>query len=948
MKKIRIGLMLFMVLTTSWLSAQSSSVVGVLKGSQGRAVDAAQIRILGTNYRTTSASDGSFELTGLSIGDYQLEIGKAQYQTRTLELEINGEGEVDLGTVELTIADGIDMLSSEDLIPTVSLSDEAVNSDGGGSSNVSGLLTSSRDVFYNTAAFAFGAARFRIRGYDSEHTTVYINGLAMNSPENGWATWSLWGGLNDAMRSRENTVGLAPTDFSFGGIGGATQIDMRASTQWKQLRAGLAFSNRSYRLRPMFIYSTGMMDNGWAFSISGSLRWAEQGPVPASYYSAGSYYLSAEKQINRDHSINLTVFGAPRVRGKNAPITAEMQEIAREANGKGYLYNPYWGYQTQPDGSRKIRNSRYATTHIPVIMLTHDWNMTNTSKLTTSFGYQFGTNGSTALNWYNSPDPRPEYYRKWPSYIAQTDENVAAQLRQQFVNNPEQMQLNWDNMFEINRNSIDEEYSGTEARAKYIVEERRFDVEQYSFNTIYRNFLNDNITLNGGLRGSYYIGKNFKVIDDLMGADYYIDIDQFAERDSANNPVFAQNNLDDPYAMLRTGDRFGYDYESHIQNGAVWGQGQFSYGKIDFFAAAELSYTRFWRDGNLQNGRFPDNSLGKGEVFSSFNYNIKGGATYKLNGRNYFYVNGNYGTQAPFFRNAYVSARSRDQLVDGLTSMNVYGLEGGYLLKAPKFKARATGYYTRFLNGFYNKSFFSDNAFAGDDGTVQSGFINFIMNGVDRRHMGMELAAQYEVLTGLNLRAVAAVGEHIYTSRPEISIYLDNNPDTEVASRTAYMKNSYVSGSPQMAYSFGINYRAPKYWFVNVNFNYMMRSFVEVNPDRRTIEAVSLTANPEFQQQAVTPGSEQWESILAQEELPHVFTIDVFGGKSFRFKNSAGEAQYLYLNIGVSNILNNRNIITGGFEQLRYDFEDNNPNTFPTRYFYGYGVNYFASLTYRM
>ncbi len=948
MKKLEHGLMLLLLLLTTALSAQNANITGVLQGNAGKAADAARIRILGTNFSTQSAEDGSFKLEGVPQGDYQLEIIKGQYQPLTLELEVSGTADVDLGTITLIIADGIDMLSSEDLIPTISLSEEAVNSDGGGSSNVSGLLTSSRDVFYNTAAFAFGAARFRVRGYDSEHATVYINGLPMNSPENGWATWSLWGGLNDAMRSRENTVGLAPTDYTFGGIGGASQIDMRASTQWKQVRAGLAVSNRSYRLRPMFIYSTGLMDNGWAFSVSGSVRLAEQGPVPASYYSAASYYFAAEKRISRQHALNFMVFGAPRVRGKSAPITAEMQEIAREANGNGYLYNPYWGYQTQPDGSRKIRNSRYAETHIPTMMLTHDWNMNDRSKLTTSIGYQFGRNGSTALNWYNAPDPRPEYYRKWPSYVAQTDEAVAAALRQQFVDNPELMQMDWDGIYEINRNSFDEEFSGTEARAKYIVEERRFDMEQYNFNTIYRSFINDNITVNGGVRGQYYIGKNFKVIDDLLGADYYIDIDQFAERDSATNPVFAQNNLSDPYAQLRTGDRFGYDFEAHIQNAAVWGQGQFKYGKIEFFGAAELSYTRFWREGNLQNGRFPDNSLGKGEVFSTFNYNVKGGATYKLDGRNYFYLNGNYGTQAPFFRNAHVSARSRDQLVDGLTSMTVFGTEGGYLLKAPKAKARVTGYYTRFLNGFYNQSFFSDNAFAGEGGELQSGFVNFVMNGVDRRHMGLELAAQYEVLTGLNLQAVAAIGEHIYTSRPEISIYLDNDPNTQVASRTAYMKNSYVAGSPQMAYSFGINYRAPQYWFINVNFNYMMRSFVEVNPDRRTFEAVSYVNNPEFQQQAVTPGSAEWVAILEQEELPHVFTIDIFGGKSFRFKNSKGEAQYIYINVGISNILNNRNIITGGFEQLRYDFEDNNPNTFPTRYFYGYGINYFASVTYRI
>jgi hypothetical protein len=126
-----------------------------------------------------------------------------------------------------------------------------------------------------------------------------------------------------------------------------------------------------------------------------------------------------------------------------------------------------------------------------------------------------------------------------------------------------------------------------------------------------------------------------------------------------------------------------------------------------------------------------------------------------------------------------------------------------------------------------------------------------------------------------------------------------------------------------------------------------MRNFVDINPDRRTIEAVSTNNNPVYQQQFVQPGSQQWQNILSQEELPHIFTIDIFAGKSFRIK--VGEkTSFIYINVGVNNILNNRNILTGGFEQLRYDFEGNDPTTFPTKYNYGLGINYFASIVYRL
>ncbi|MCB0781637.1 MAG: Plug domain-containing protein, partial [Flavobacteriales bacterium] len=61
-----------------------------------------------------------------------------------------------------------------------------------GSQDISGILQSSRDLFTSTAAFNWGSARFRIRGYDSENTWVSINGLLMNDLESGWSSWSQW------------------------------------------------------------------------------------------------------------------------------------------------------------------------------------------------------------------------------------------------------------------------------------------------------------------------------------------------------------------------------------------------------------------------------------------------------------------------------------------------------------------------------------------------------------------------------------------------------------------------------------------------------------------------------------------------------------------------------------------------------------------------------------
>jgi hypothetical protein len=53
--------------------------------------------------------------------------------------------------------------------------------------------------------------------------------------------------------------------------------------------------------------------------------------------------------------------------------------------------------------------------------------------------------------------------------------------------------------------------------------------------------------------------------------------------------------------------------------------------------------------------------------------------------------------------------------------------------------------------------------------------------------------------------------------------------------------------------------------------------------------------------------------------------------------------------VGVSNLTNNRSMITGGYEQLRFDGTagvDNSVNIdkFPPKLFYAYGINYFTSV----
>ncbi|MDF1673240.1 MAG: TonB-dependent receptor [Vicingaceae bacterium] len=795
-----------------------------------------------------------------------------------------------------------------------------LSEDGQEGQDVSGLLQSSRDVFTNVAGFNFSAARYRVRGYDSENFFVSMNGLNLNDPESGRAIWAFWGGLNDVTRYQESKPGISASSYSFGGIGGFSNINARASSIRKGSRISYASANRSYRHRAMITHGTGMMDNGLAVAVSASTRLSNEGYVEGTYYSGASYFLSIEKKLNNKHSLGVVAFGAPTVQGKRSISTQETYDLT----GNNY-YNSYWGYQ---NGEK--RNSRVRNNHKPMVMLNHYFDVNEKTKLTSSAFYSFGKQGNTRLNWYGAADPRPDYYRNLPSYYNQPgDEGVFQNLTSLWQNqDPSTTQLDFDQMYFSNtknlftlNNANGGSTSLTGNRAKYIIEEARNDVSHYGFNTVISHQKTDNLMLTGGLTVSLYKSNNFKVINDLLGADFWVDVDQFAERDFANESA-AQSDVNNPNNVIYEGDRFGYDYDISVNTYSGFAQVEGTSAKIDWFTALSLSSTTFWRTGNMKNGLFPDNSEGDSEKQSHLNYGVKGGLVYKITGRHLIQLNGAYLTRAPFARNAFVSPRTRNEIVLGLEDEKIMSGDISYLVRYPKAKIRATSYYTSIKDKSWARSFYHDEL---------NTFVNYMMTGVDQLFMGIEFGAEINITPTIIASGAFATGQFLYDSRPNATITQDNSTELLAENKIIYFKNFRIGGIPQTASSIGIKYNSPKYWFTGVNFNYFTNAYLDANPDRRTEEALTkyVSADP------------QVDDIIDQTKLDDDYVLNFFIGKSWRLKNK----YYLRLNLNVNNVLDNTDFETGGFEQLRYD--QSNVDKFPPRIGYMLGRTYFAMVTFQ-
>jgi hypothetical protein len=916
MKRINILTLFFVLFLAQSLFAQTK-ISGTIISDDSKEPVSNVVISASIGEPVSSNADGKFELSIRSVrSSIELTFAIEDFlEVRSFDL--NRKEEVNLGDILLNYSPN----RGGDFIPTIIL--DVDDDDIGRDENISGILSASRDLFSSTAAFVFGPARFRIRGFDSENNIAYLNLIPMNDLEVGRISFSSFGGLNDVLRNREASIGLAPVAYGLGGHAGASNTDLRASFQRKQKKITYSLTNRSYTHRLIGAYSTGLMDNGWAVSLQASRRWANEGYVPGTFYDAFSYFASVDKKFSEKHLLNVVVYGAPNKRGRNTAAIEELYKLA----GTNY-YNPYWGYQ-----NGKKRNSRVSNLHTPTAMLRYDFTPSDATRISAAASFQSGINGRTALDWYNGNDPRPDYYRRLPSYFE--DPVLSERVFDKLEDNEYELQIKWDQLYESNRNSnatiMDVDgIPGNDVTgnlSNYIIEERRYDPTIINFNSVLRHNFSDDLVLNGGIQYRYQKNENFREVKDLLGGEFYVDYDKFAEQDLQDNPDAIQNDLNRPNRILKEGDRFGHDFDANIRKYGAWVQLNQTTRKWDISIGGEGSQSRFWRTGHMRNGRFPDNSFGDSEKFSFTNYTVKGGVTYKFSGRTYLYARAMVGTRAPFFRNAFVSPRTRNQAVNGLENENIRSGEVGVNFSAPYIKARLVGFYGTFENQVLARSFFHDD---------ERSFVNFSMTGIDKRHMGIEASAEWTVTPGFAIQGVASIGEYIYTSRPEATVTQDNNAAVLQDGLTVYAKNFYVSGTPQDAYSLGLSYRSKNYWALYLNANYFSNVWIDFNPVRRTANAVDL----------VQEDSDMWRGIIDQEKARDAFTLNLSFYKSipvYWFK----ERSFLAINLSMNNAFDNQDFVTGGYEQLRFDFEGKDVNRFPNRYFYFPGISYFVNLSLR-
>ena len=945
---------LFTLLPASYYYAQTTAFA-YLKDAEGKVVEQATVELKGEGHEVKADKIGYFQFVDLKPGHYQIVVSKPNFETKIVAFDVADEKKKDLGVITLySQFSG----ASQGLV----LLDSSGEDDNNTSQTATvGLLQSSQDVFSRIASFDLGAYWFRPRGIDGRTGETMMNGISMAGSDDGNVDFGTWGGLNEITRYPEIAANHSPSEYAFGGANSVINKYTNASEYRKGSQLTYSLTNRNYRNRLSYRYTSGMNKNGWAFTGMIARRWAQEGIQEGTFYDAISGYLGIEKKFNDNHTITFNAIGSNYKRSTSSPSTQEVYDF------RGIHYNSYWGWQ---DGEK--RSERIKRGFQPLLQLTDYWKINKNTQLTTTLSYQFGKEKGSRLDWYKANNPSPTYYRNLPSYwlnytnpAPEQLENIAITQGWWTNNDPEHTQINWNNLYQANYNAPYINELGGRRAIYFLVDDVKDDKIWNAATRLTHNF-NDNTKFILNLSYQNYRSEQYREVNDLLGADFALNMDAFASNTTGAKFWGKFNELEsDSQIAKKEGDRIGYNYIFRRQEVKVNPGLKFSTGNFDVFVSGLLGYTNNSREGKFKHYLY-ESSYGKGTDMNFWNMGLKGQVTYKINGRNFLVYNGAYFSQSPFLNDIFFNARVSGATTPKIKNVVVDANDLSYVISTPFVKMRLTGYIVNTMNDTNVQRFFADGiklttlSETGDQTPVQEGaFVTQVLSDVNKRNMGAELGLQVKVTPTLTASGLVSYGQYTYTNNPTvyfasdaIGVFREKDAAGNLVNRsytnmgTAYLKDYKQGGTPQEAYSLGLRYSSPKYWWIGGSWSYLGHSYLDPSPVIRTDRFYTnqVTGTP-------YDGVDQEElaRVLAPVKLPTAFFFDVNVGKSWLIGK-----YYVLVSATVNNVLNNKSYITGGFEQTRnvnyQDYvadKDSGNMVFSPKYWYNQGRSYFVNLQFR-
>jgi hypothetical protein len=729
--------------------------------------------------------------------------------------------------------------------------------------------------------------------------SVYMDGINWQSNLSGWNSGFSYAGLYKSFRQDGNVVHDELVVSGYGNAGSTQFFSANAALFRKSFIMGTGFSNSSYIYESHVQYSTGKLKNNWFLNSNLILQETPIGMLPNGYKQVRGALISVDKLFNPEQKIGFTFLWDINSQGKVSPSVKEAYALAKQRN-----YNPNWGWYK---GEPVYPNSKF--TNAPQFSIRHEKKWGEHALLNSSVGIVGGFQKQSTLDWTNSFDPRPDYYRYLPSYAKN------ASLRQELVNyfeqHPSALQVNFDELEKVNQ-------ANDQQRSFYILNAQVVEMLLLRASTRFQYSINEYWKGDIGVELARDRIHYFNRLENLLGGQFFYNYNGWVNDDGIANNF--QNDILHPDQKVKAGEQWGANYSLTSMHAKYWLQifkaGPIVESSVGFHFAQDIVS----RNGYNKNGLFQNASFGESEKSHFPSLGFKGQFVYKISGRYYLRSILFNQWESPNAGAVYLSPSMHAFQSPFLLPALHQGVDLSLFYRGVNLKIEMSAYWKQVKNSIEKKMFYHDR---------YNSFVYGIVGQMHSMYQGVEISMETKVWSLIQFELASTFGKYRISNNPLYDILLVNDL-YKVESGLLYIKNMPASTSPELTHSFSIQYQ-PNYNF-SLNFSGVYASNRFMNHDLfRRSNAVKRNAS-----------ADQWQEIVAPNLLPSQFNLNGYLSKTF-FLKSVNHTYSWRSSISARNILNTL-IPVLAFEQSRFDYKYLQTQKYAPKYIYDQGTTYTLGL----
>ncbi|HIO15724.1 MAG TPA: TonB-dependent receptor [Flavobacteriales bacterium] len=723
-----------------------------------------------------------------------------------------------------------------------------------GSQPIPMLLNSTPGVYATQGGSSDGGPSITIRGFKQRNVSVLIDGIPVNDMENGGVYWNNWFGLDLVTQTMQVQRGLGASKLALPAIGGTVNIitvgiENKKKTSVKQELGSFGM------MRTTLGHTSGRLDGGWGFTVAGSYK-NSGGYSAQSYSKSWFYYGKVQKELG-SHILSFTATGAPSqnaargykqrigthsvdyARGLFTGTDAEYEAMTQYSQAYDAIFNDgtlsladeqaafaelntEYGYE--PDGGAaefedEMTSTNYIDTtglremglkynvhwgelngstlyerqnkyHKPLLSLRHSWRASDKLYVSTTAYASYGHGGGTRLE--NS--------------LGSGDYSEDGQV---------DFQKYWNNntIGGLFGPPIDPTYSDELLKSSRILRKLYNNHKWFGVLSTFRYEHTDQLVISGGADYRTYQGEHYSTVSDLLGGDYFVDVDD--------------NNDSQP--MHAVGDTIGYHNDGFVKWGGAFALIEYKGPWYNYFinvSAVKQGYNRV----DYFKPKVENEETGELEYANSGwkwipGYTVKGGGNVNIDEWTNAFMNIGYLNRTPAFSSV---IDYDNQFIQNTQNEKISSIELGVKWSKSPWTLNLNGYYTNWQNRPLNSMLRFE--------TVDGDIVRANINSMSALHKGGEIDFGYQVNRNLTVEGFASYGDWRWTSSEDSLILLDDETflpyvdwqgNPEIISYNA--ANVSVGDAPQTQIGVAVRYRKNGF-YVKPRYTFFDRFYADFDP----------------------------------------------------------------------------------------------------------------------